>query len=570
MSSALAARAAASGFVASERVRRGVFRVVFPPELADAAAQSLLDGIAAGGRVVVEPGGALPGGGRLPEGCWAFVFSRRDSHQVGRWLTDDYRLPKVDHVGPRALAAVYPRGTVTGPSELESFARRSLERARPKLLDERGLPMAWVPAEPPTESLARGSALEDDVQHVGVGDYVAPPPLVDAPDTREVDARCDDSVRAGWRAACALADVGDLPLAITRPTDVRDGFVAGRIWLAPQGPVRAALDIGPNADGAEVWATVLHELAHATAREAQHSVRFQRELVRLGATAFGAAAVSAAREAVGGSYAGVDAWMAVCVRAALRGAAPPVLEVRDETDQSQLARVVGRIQKLRRLARSQPGTPEAISACAKANDLLVRWDLGAYQVRLEAGIDDQMCDRWVDLGKREVWRRSLAFLVAEHCGVFALSRRSKGWMHYFGRYADVVTAEWFYEIWTAHIERAAKDHVIAFKEARAAGRAKGNTRSVRIDFCDSAVVGLREKLQASAAGDADPSQADAPVRLAEAEQFAQVEHSRRGSGWSSGTGKAVRLNEAGRKAGAQAPMGRGVGSRGGPRGLIKG
>ena len=169
-----------------------------------------------------------------------------------------------------------------------------------------------------------------------------------------------------------------------------------------------------------------------------------------------------------------------------------------------------------------------------------------------------------------MWRRQLAFQVAEYCGVFCLSRKSKGWMHFFGRHADVVTAQWFYEIWEAHIVRAADDHIVRFKQGRVRGHTARSTRSERVNFCDSAVLALSLKLQYLQDSHDSIAEPDERItaRRERAETFAGAQFQLRGRRWAVGVGKRVTMNAAGVEAGRNAPMGRGVGGPTGVKGML--
>lgn len=514
-----------------------------------------------------EPDAVVPKLGRLGTERWVIRCPRRATRRVAAVLVDHATGQTGPTLSTRTHAYwVYPRHKLRVRVEWEQESKQALELVKPERLDERGLPMAWVPAEPKTTTLGENRRQDDDVETVPDGPAL--PELPPQAATPSLDPDDLGSIRASLRSLCRQLGFGDVPLQVVRPLQSCDGFVAGRVWMAPSGPRKVRLDVGPNADAAEVWATMVHELAHAVDFEVGHGRGFQSTMVGIAEARFGTAFFEVARGQIGAAHHLVDAWTAVGIRAALRGGPAPTRE--QHGDEGQLARIVTRIRKLRRLSVSQSGTPEGRSACAKANDLLVRWDLGSYSVRLSGGIDEQMCDRWVDVGKRAVWRRQLAFEVSRYCGVFALTRASRGWVHYFGRYADVVTAEWFFEIWSAHIERRAEAHLAAFKKARKQGRATGNARTERTNFCDSAVLALSRKLDAIADAHDDEAlfEERIEVRRSRAEDFASAQHARRGTGWRSGGGKRIQVNRAGIAAGQAAPMGKGVGVGPGVKGLL--
>lgn len=543
----------ARGLAVVQRVR-GVHRVILPPAHAEATVAAWLE--TWGLYVVISTTiGARP----LPPDTWAIGVISRQAHILERILRGPRgALPELKGGTPSGwLWVEQPLNELWVDPGLSAQLQQALHRTVAPDPDE-GLPEAWVPVSPPTARLDEGRAREDDVELIA-SDEPTPPSPPGARALEPADPRDDAWVVAVVQAACARAGLPAPPVELRRPELPQGGFVGGRVALTRAGPLRITLELCPNADAAEVWATVLHEVAHAVRKDAGHRAPFQAAMLDLAGAFVGEAALAEARRRVGGPSADVDAWLALSLRAAFAAEPPPQPEAGDD---GQLARVVGRIQKLRALAARHPGTPEAVSAAAVANGLLVRWGLGAYQVRLDARIDEQMVDRWLDVGKSAIWRRQLAFLVAEHFDAFALSRADRGWMHLFGRFADVVTAEYFYEVWRDHIEREADAHL---ERWRAGSSGRAHARSERTDFCDNAVIGLRQKLKAL-----KPAEAGADAPLARATAFAAAEHGLRGTSWSTGTGKSVHANAEGQAAGARAPMGRGVGAAGGPRGLLKG
>ncbi len=558
-------KADASGLVERLDRRHGGVLIALPSAHAKDAVGSFLEEWSVSGlEVYTHPDTQLPQRGGLGPARWALSFPIRHAAQVKRLFLDDDWFATPAATDKKRVWWVFPKYCVRTHHSLEKHLRLALDCVTPDALDEQGVPLPWVPAEAPTAALGGGRSLDDDIERVSEASPLAPlPPFSDAP----LNPDSDDSIRDSLRRLCARAGFGDVPLQIVRVPESRDGFVAGRVWLTSLGPCRIQLEVGPNADAAEVWATLVHEVAHGLAPKDGHGPVFKRELLRLAEAIFGVEFFRVPAAQVSEAHAALDWWVAVGIRASIHGGSPPTEASGDE---EQLAKVVDRIQKLRRLARSQLGRPEGRSACAKANDLLVRWDLGAYSVRLAEGIHDQMCDRWVDVGKRSVWRRQLAFIVAEYCGVFSLSRKSKGWMHFFGRYVDVVTAQWFYEIWEAHIIRTADAHIRSFKKRPATARSKKSSRSERVDFCDSAVLALSLKLRdLEATHDAVAEEGESiAVRRVKAEAFAGDQFELRGRRWSSGTGKRVTVNAAGIAAGRNAPMGRGVGGPTGTKGLL--
>ncbi len=546
------------------RHREGVL-VALPEDNAADALVVFLEELAVAGVVVhTDPEISVPRVGMLGPDRWAVTVPQEAAWNMRNVLLDADGFATPTSRDGRAMWWVFPRSCVHVHRAREGALRRALDLISPQRLDEAGAPLPWVPATAPTTPLGGERCLDDDVELVAPGEPLAPLLLLA---DRPLDPDDEATIRNALRRVCATAGFGDVPLELVRVTTNRDGFVEGRVWMSPRGLEKLRLVVGPNADAAEIWATIVHEVAHGLAPGVGHGRAFKQAEVGLARAMFGAGWFQVPARKLSDAHAAVDWWIAVGIRAALHQGAAPVEAVGDE---EQLAKVVGRIQKLRRLARSQLGTPEGRAACSKANDLLVRWDLGAYNVRLSEGIHDQMCDRWVVVGRRSVWRRQLAFHVAEYCGVFCLSRKSKGWMHFFGRYVDVVTAEWFYEVWEAHIMRSADVHIAAFKKRTQSERKAASTRTERVNFCDSAVLALSLKLQnLQRSHDAVAEGPEAiAVRRDLAEAFAGEQFRLRGRRWGSGTGKRVTMNAAGLVAGRNAPMGRGVGGPSGPKGLL--
>jgi len=90
-----------------------------------------------------------------------------------------------------------------------------------------------------------------------------------------------------------------------------------------------------------------------------------------------------------------------------------------------------------------------------------------------------------------------------------------------------------------------------------------------VSFCDSAVMEFRLKLKKIAAEespdrvmDDDDEDVDSDERAA-AEDFARVEHLKRGTTWSSGRSRRFRDNAAGREAGRALEVVRGLSASGG-------
>ena len=135
-------------------------------------------------------------------------------------------------------------------------------------------------------------------------------------------------------------------------------------------------------------------------------------------------------------------------------------------------------------------------------------------------------------------------------------------MHLFGRYADIVAAEYLYSISAAQIARGA---VGTLKRGSGAGcirRVEIPAGSACGSFRESAALAFGAKLSRIAADEANlagRSRANSKG-VAEAEDFADVEHEKRGSGWGNGNGKVRRFNAAGKQAGGSLSVSLGISS----------
>lgn len=196
--------------------------------------------------------------------------------------------------------------------------------------------------------------------------------------------------------------------------------------------------------------------------------------------------------------------------------------------------------------------------------------LGAYRVALPADVGDALCDQWILIGKRNPWKATVAFAVAEFCDVFALESTGYGGMHLFGRHADLVTAEYLITVATERIASRCQQHLKRWR-ARHPGYPRGFALSERTSFLHSAASGLKATLQA-AKGQSDreapgPRAEGAALRAAEA--FAFAEHDKRGSRWGGGGVLRHAHNDAGYEAGRSLTLSKGVEGRARPAGLIE-
>ena len=541
--------------------------VTLPPAFADGAVRKFAQWHRASVTIVEGPG-LLPGLGReLKPDEWAIRW--HGWNRVPFFTTE-----RVGDVGTTrgGAVSVCPRHAVlVSPAD----ARRvlsALEEAKPEERDEDGRPLPWVPVEAPRVSVGAGVTRDEDVALVGdhepLPDLTEIAPPADAPIP-------DRTIRELHERLCAGAGLSPVPLELRRGTESRRGFVAGRVWYGPTfRPRRITLTTCPNADLAEIAATLVHELAHPLSQTTKHGRRFKETLVGLAAAEWGEAHFVEAKERLREGFHEVDLWVTSGIRAAMAGDSPPRAK---QGDDGRMAGIVSRLRALRARARDQLGRWEGVIATALANDIVTLYGLESYQVRVDAGIHDQMVDRWVPIEKRKVWKRSLAHAVARFCDVFSLAVPKRGMMHYFGTYGDVVAAEYLYQISEERIERDCEAHIRRWKGAMRSARPRAaDTRSERVAFCDSAEKAFREKLRAIARarnGGAPRSPGrdedeDTSPSVATAEAFARAEHEKRGRLWSSGTGKYIRPNAAGAATGRAMQVVRGLDSGGGaPRRL---
>jgi len=511
---------------------------------------------------IVEGPASLPDGTTLSEREWAVLMPASDA--AGGVLAGG--LPRrFSRNGVEVLARVYPRHKVGVPGRCVSDLRLSLEFAKGENLDERGLPLPWVPPDRTRDACAPDPVVDDDALIVPASQPLPPPASSGPP----VGILNDDELQDRFRPLCRLAGLAPIELEVRHISEDRRGFVTGRVWMdAALAPRRVTITTCPNSDLAEALATMAHELAHPLSRSRAHEEPFRRALVDFASRAWGGAFFAGARLRIEAGYRTVDKWVAAGIRAALLGREPPMPKTGDD---GQTARVVSKLAKLRALAADQAGRPEAVAATAQANDIATIYGIEGIDVLGDDRIAEQMVDRWVALGKAAVWRRELAHGVAAYCNVFSLSMSARARMHFFGRYADVVAAEYLFNISSERIERDCAAHMEHWR-AHCAPVA-GEARTEAVDFCDSAALAFRRKLEEmkreeAARARAAPQEAEALAfrltqdGLGRAERFAEGEYRKRGMKWRHGTAKLVFHNEAGERAGRAMQVVRGLDSRG--------
>lgn len=528
-------------------------RLILPKEHAAATVTKFFEGYGVDGAAVKwTPEEAAEFGVDLPVGCWLIVLPENGYRAAQRVLprAEFAQLTRVR----RWLTLVQPAGVLAVKGQSRRRLLRALESARPLQVD--GLPFPWVPPAAPTQPLGR---LPDD-DDVVIG---AATPAEDDGDAEPTTDEASDAplatsaIREDFERIRAHLGLPALPLIIRRGTQPKQGFVTGRVHLRRDGrATRMVVTTCPNADRAEAAATLVHEFAHIVCGVGVgHGPQFKTALVDLAGAVFGVEYFASARQAVPQASPIVDGWIATGIRAALARRPTPTAV---HPEEAQAAVVVRRVQKLRALAHDQRGTPEGRTAAARANDLIVTHGLGGYQVELPGDLGEQLCDQWIHVGERLPWKVSVAFSVAAFSEVFALHSSGYAGMHLFGRHADVVTAAWLYTVATERIEARCAEHMRQWRAARRPGAA-----SERASFRNSAAIGLRESLtQAKSTAEGGPE----AVQFAE--DFARVEHAKRGMSWGGGGSSTVRLNAAGRAAGSAITLSKGILGRA-PKGLLR-
>jgi len=462
-------------------------------------------------------------------------------------------------LGPNLI--VYPQNTIVVKTALASHVLRAMENLKPEELDSKGRPYSWAP--PKVEQEADGidrSSNDHDAEVV----EQALPEAASSEDAGETIATQNIEERFDW--LCEQLGIPVPNLVVLRGDELQMGLVTGKVWHTRSfAPLRVQLTTCPNSDMPEILATMVHEIAHPCSHGTGHDRAFKEMLVDLACMVWGDDFFAGARNHLGDRTNLVDCWVATGIRAAEQGQKPPRPKTADD---GQTAKLLNRLRKLRALAEDQQGLPEAIAATAQANDLITMYGLGGYQLNIDARIDHQMVDAWVVLPDRSVWRRNLAHATAKFSSVFSLAFASKGRMHFFGRHADVVAAEYLYSVSAERIARQAEAHIDAWKDTlfREGARPKGGqVRSQKTAFCDSAVLGFKEKLTQIRYGEKQFDSTTTALQradLSSAEAFAKAEHDKRGLSWGSRRGKQVRLNEAGHAAGHRLGVTRGLDRRG--------
>lgn len=551
----LTERPASQTLVEVVRVNNHVDRLHLPPRFARATLERYVQRLDPLARVIYGPAEHIALGVSLSATEWALEVAYAALPHLGLGVTS-----RSVSKSPRALL-VFDRDTLFVRRPYTAYLLRALEKVKPVELDPDGRPLPWI--APHSQAAPRDEVVDAEL----VGDDT-PLPRRSRPSSEGVgsdraahaEGTLDDATLTRWHETlCRAAGLTELPeLELIRAGEHQQGFAAGRVWFVPDGRVRRIrVTTCPNSDLAEVLATLCHELAHPLARSARHDAPMKAALLSLCQRQFGARYFAHAATLSPAERMNVlDAWVATGIRAALRGGDPPAPK---DTDDAQMARAMGKIRKLRQLAKDQLGRPEGVAATAAANDLATLYGLTHHQVDGQEIDEDRVVDRFVVMPDGSVWRRLLAHDVAGYFDVFALSQPGAGRMHFFGAHADVVGAEYLYAVSARRIERECEAHIKSWK-ARRGKTTSAETRKEKTSFCDSAAVAFGRKLKSYREDPDSGGQTSRAFgeRLERAEEVARAEHARRGSGWSSSGTKTYRENEAGRAVGASMDVLHGV------------
>jgi hypothetical protein len=532
-------------------IRGSVVRL--PPELSRATVRELLRREQLPGSVVMGPADIAGVGSIAPE-QWAIIAPVRHLRLAPEWG------PVLVRDGLEGKAVfVFPRHTLVLPDSQVRWVLSALEGVKPERLDPEGRPLPWVPAVPRSPAPALETGRDDDAR---VDDREALPECLQPVGDDEGAVIATSTIREWFGQLCAAVRFPEVPLIVKRGWTDGRGFVVGSVEMTSRfAPRRIVITTCPNADQAEIVATLVHEMAHPLARSRDHGPAFCRTLVDLAACLWGEPYFAGARASSAGPYAIVDRWVTCGARAALAGREPPARKVCDD---GHAARIVSKIAKLWALASDQLGKPEAIGATALANDMITVYGLDRSQVCTAPSIDDQLTDRWVLLEPRQPWQRTLAFDVARFNGVYSLSMNSKARMHFFGRYSDVVAAEYLCVISTERIKRECAAHLE--EQRRRGALLRGEARRASVAFCESAAREFGRKLERIAAEESarSPGPTEHVVALDEARSFARRQLEMRGARVTAGRGREVRHSVEGAEAGRRMQVVRGLDSQGGP------
>lgn len=559
--------------LASVQSQRGGKHITLPPELAKLSIEQFFSLYHVEAIALEAPSPEWPELHEWPDGSWCILLKAQRGRAMLR-MFPAHILGKLDGIqrGDSIYICLwFPSYTILLGKGHGRNLLRSLERVKEdNFRDGAGAPFPWVLPSSNQPVLASTNHDEDEgyaAPCLEPEDELAsfvPPEGTELIQEQGHPISREKIVREFERIRVHLG-MPSFELSLYRGSVNKNGFVTGRVFARNGTPIRMILTTCPNADLAEISATLVHEFAHVASGMGGHDRAFKVAMLDLASALYGDAFFAAARDFLGESFRVLDMWLATGIRAALRNAEPPSSK---EFDESLTAGVVSRIQKMRALATNQPGTPEGITATGIANTQSTLFGLGSYHVNLDASVDENMVDRWLNIGRKVRWKRELAFDVASFCNVFALARPDRGWMHFFGKYRDIIAAEYLYNVCLEHIERQCNKHIQEWKaeQGRVTG---GQVRSRKISFCASAVEGISDKMsqirnRERAMAHSDPTTTDARAfkltseDLQQAETFATDEHKKRGLGWGSDTSHSYHHNESGYEAGQSVELRSGV------------
>ena len=553
---------------------RGSTRVHLPEAYALEAIKAFLSDHWIQFEVIPIPEGRLRQRPALQDEAWCFCFLDTEDYLLER-VFPSKKLLSLKHEGRTCLGAVFLKNTLEVKTRKAQRLQRALERVKPTELDTRGLPTPWVSLRQRIDPLLTAEKETGEVIrfHTSGQEASWKVPAIEDTTFQQAEAQVQEqSIREAFQRIREHLQFPETPLILRRSGSNKQGFVTGRIWLTHDDhPLRIVLTLCPNADLADCLATLIHEIAHCLSKSTAHDITFKKTLVDLCKSLYGDDFFDGCLKHLESSYRTVDLWVIQGIRASLKNEPVPVEKQPHTLEQGHMLKVVGRIQKLRALAADRPGSHEGISATIHANRLIAMYGLGDVQIRSEWEDEEQMVDRWIDVGKRQPWRRSLVDSIAEYCNVFALT--SSLWpngMHLFGRYRDVVAVEYLIGVCAEQIERECARHIKAWRKEHPELKG-GPVRREGISFRDSAVLAIEHKIRESQKLGREAVENEPHSELARghllatrdfklAEAFARDEHHKRGSSWTTGYGKVTEHNAEGYEAG------RAVSLRGGIQG----
>ncbi len=443
------------------------------------------------------------------------------------------------------FACLFDGNTIKMPKQEGNLLLRALEELRLDEVDENGLPRPWV--EP---TLAASMGVErDEKKAIMLSEdedpsQKEPKNYIIYPD--DLTKTSHEEIKKIFDQICQMLHQEPFPLNLFLAKKNYHGFVSGRFFYKKREgyiqPVKMNLIICPNADMAEIIATLIHEFAHIKVPQAGHGPLFKETMFDIAGQLYGHEHFREFRQlAHSNRVAFSDMRLAAAIRLLLQEGKTLQLKMPEE---QRLARILLRIRQLRALADRHPGTHEAITATAIANTLIVEYDLGDYHLKIDPTLDELMIDRWLDVGKRKPWKRTLGFVAAKFCNVFALVRKDRGLMHLFGRRKNVEQAVFLFQRWVDSIERRCEYHMEHWTPSEGQ-----HPRTERTSFRDSAVIGLARKIQEIQNEQQIEEQEMAFRTAQEAENFARKEHEKRGLSWGSGRLRNYKHNAQGYVAG---------------------